>query len=133
MATLTKDVIIDAIADMSVLEVSELVKAMEDKFGVSASSAPAVAAPAEGGAGVVSKDEGDSDEEKLVSIVLEGSDSSKKIPIIKEMRAITGLGLKDAKDLVETAGAVVKDGVPIGDAKKIKEQLESVGATVVLK
>ena len=133
MATLTKDVIINAIADMSVMEVSELVKAMEDKFGVSASAAPAVAAPAAGAAGALNKDEGDSDEEKLVSVVLEGSDASKKIPTIKEVRAITGLGLKDAKDLVETAGAVVKDSVPIGDAKKIKEQLESVGATVVLK
>jgi len=131
MATLTKDAILDAIAGMSVLEVSELVKAMEEKFGVSAMpvAAAAPSAPAESG-GESAEDSG---EEKLFTVILKEADTSKKIPIIKEVRAITGLGLKDAKDLVETAGSTIKEDLPADEAKKIKEQLESAGATIELK
>lgn len=130
MATLTKDAIVDAIGEMSVLEVSELVKVMEEKFGVSASAVAAVAAPMPAAAGGAAEGE---DEDKLVSVILKETDASKKIPIIKEVRALTGVGLKDAKDLVETPGATVKTDVPIEEAKKMKEQLEAVGATVELK
>lgn len=129
MVTLTKDAIIDAIGGMSVLEVSELVKAMEEKFGVSATAVATVAAPATAAA---DGDEGE-DEDKLVTVVLKESDPSKKIPVIKEVRALTGLGLKDAKDLVEAPGSTIKEDVPVDEAKKIKEQLEAAGATIELK
>lgn len=131
MATLTQDAIIDAIGGMSVLEVSELVKSMEEKFGVSASAAAMVAAPAAAN-GSGSTDDGEA-EDKQFTVILKESDSSKKIPVIKEVRAITGLGLKDAKDLVETPGATIKEDVSGDEAKKLKERLEAVGATIELK
>ena len=132
MATLTKDVIVDAIGGMTVVEVSELVKAMEEKFGVSAAAvataAPVAAANADGGAGGASEAE-----DKPVTVIMKEADAGKKIPIIKEVRAITGLGLKDAKDLVETAGSTIKADISSDEANKIKKQLESVGATVEIK
>lgn len=131
MATLTKDAIIDAIGGMSVLEVSELVKAMEEKFGVSASAAVAVAAPAAAGGAEAGGD--DAGEDARVAVVLKEADASKKIPVIKEVRALTGLGLKDAKDLVEAPGSTIKEDVSMDEAKKIKEQLEAVGATIEFK
>ncbi len=127
MADVTKADVIDFIANMSVLELSELVKEMEDKFGVSA-AAPTVAvaaAPADGG--------GEQAEEKTEFDVVLTVAGDKKIQVIKEVRAITGLGLKDAKALVDGAPAPVKEGVPKDDAEKIKAQLEEAGAQIELK
>ena len=132
MATITSEAIIEAISEMSVMEVSKLVKAMEEKFGVSASAPVAVAAAAApGGGGATDNSEDDAD--KKMTVVLKASDDAKKIPVIKEVRAITGLGLKDAKDLVEKPGSTIKEDVSADEAKKIKEQLEAVGATIELK
>ena len=124
MATLTKDQILDAIAGMTVLEVSDLVKAMEEKFGVTAAAPVAVAAagPAAGAAAVEEKTE--------FTVVLKSFDETKKIPVIKEVRAITGLGLKEAKDLVEAGGKTLKENISKEDAAKIKQQLEAAGAVV---
>src|SRR6056297_1440328 len=106
MATLTKDEILEAIANMTVLEVSELVSAMEEKFGVTAAAPVAVAAPGAGGAG---GEAGAAEEEQTeFEIVLKGFADGKKIPVIKEVRAITGLGLKEAKELVEEGGKTLK-------------------------
>ncbi len=127
MATLSKDDILDAIAGMSVLEVSELVKAMEEKFGVTAAAPVAVAAgaaPAAGG-------EADAAEEQTeFTVILKGFEDGKKIPVIKEVRAITGLGLKEAKDLVEAGGKAVKEDVSKEEAGSIKEKLEAAGGQV---
>lgn len=127
MADVTKADVIDFIASMSVLELSELVKEMEEKFGVSAAApAMAVAAvPAEAG--------GEQAEEKTEFDVVLTVAGDKKIQVIKEVRAITGLGLKDAKALVDGAPAPVKEGVPKDDAEKIKAQLEEAGAQIELK
>ena len=124
MATLTKDQILEAIASMTVLEVSELVKAMEEKFGVSAAAPVAVAAAgaAPAAAAVEEKTE--------FTVVLKSFDEAKKIPVIKEVRAITGLGLKEAKDLVEAGNKTLKENVSKDDAAKIKKQLEAAGAVV---
>ena len=124
MATLTKEQILDAIAGMTVLEVSDLVKAMEEKFGVSAAAPVAVAAagPAAAGAAVEEKTE--------FTVVLKSFDDAKKIPVIKEVRAITGLGLKEAKDLVEAGNKTLKENISKDDAAKIKQQLEAAGAVV---
>ena len=121
---------IDEISNMTVLELSELVKALEDKFGVSASAAPAVAvagvaAPA-GGA----EEEAAPEEEKTEFDVQLKDFGSKKIPVIKEVRAITGLGLKEAKEKVESAPVAIQEGVSKEDAEKTKEQLEALGAEV---
>ena len=126
---MTTEEILDAIANMSVLEVSELVKAMEDKFGVTAAAPVAVAAgPAAGG------DAGAAAEEKSeFDVVLKGFADGKKIGVIKEVRGITGLGLKEAKEMVEGSDSVIKEGVSKEDAAKIKEQLEAAGATVEVK
>lgn len=126
---MTTEEILDAIANMSVLEVSELVKAMEDKFGVTAAAPVAVAAgPAAGG------DAGAAAEEKTeFDVVLKGFADGKKIGVIKEVRGITGLGLKEAKEMVEGSDSVIKEGVSKEDAAKIKEQLEAAGATVEVK
>ena len=124
----TKDEILDSIANMTVLEVSELVKAMEEKFGVSAAAPVAVAAvPA---AGADNGAEGAEDEQTEFSVILKGFADGKKIPVIKEVRALTGLGLKDAKDLVEAGGKTVKEGINKEEAQKAKEKLEAAGATV---
>jgi large subunit ribosomal protein L7/L12 len=118
--------ILEMIEGMSVLEMSELVKAMEDKFGVSAAAPVAVAAVGGGGAAEVA-------EEKTEFDVVLAAAGDKKIQVIKEVRSITGLGLKEAKDLVEGAPKAVKEGVSKEDAEKMKEQLEAVGATVEIK
>jgi large subunit ribosomal protein L7/L12 len=125
MATLTKDQVLDAIASMTVLEVSELVKAMEEKFGVTAAAPVAVAAA--GGAAAA----GPAAEEKTeFTVVLKSYDDAKKIPVIKEVRTITGLGLKEAKDLVEAGGKTLKENISKEEAAKIKQQLEAAGAVV---
>ncbi len=124
MATLTKEEILEAISNMTVLEISELVKAMEEKFGVTAAAPVAVAAaPAQGG--------GEAAEEKTeFTVVLKGFADGKKIPVIKEVRAITGLGLKEAKELVEAGNKPLKENVSKDEANKLKEQLESAGGVV---
>jgi large subunit ribosomal protein L7/L12 len=124
MATLTKEQILDAIAAMTVLEVSELVKAMEEKFGVTAAAPMAMAAPAAAAAGPAAE------EKTEFTVVLKSYDDSKKIPVIKEVRAITGLGLKEAKDLVEAGGKTLKENISKEESAKIKAQLEAAGAVV---
>lgn len=126
MATLAKDDILEAIASMSVLEVSELVKAMEEKFGVTAAAPVAVAAPGAAGAGPAEAAE----EQTEFNVILKGFEDGKKIPVIKEVRAITGLGLKEAKDLVEAGGKAVKEAVSKDEAASIKEKLEAAGAQI---
>ena len=125
MADITKEDVIEFIANMSVLELSELVKEMEDKFGVSAAAPVAAAASVEVEAGQV--------EEKTEFDVILISFGDKKIQVIKEVRAITGLGLKDAKTLVDEVPKPVKEGVPKDEAEKIKSQLEEAGGQVELK
>ena len=123
----TKQEILDAVANMSVLELSELIKEMEEKFGVSAAAAAvAVAAPAAGGAGAAA-----AEEQTEFTVVLAAA-GDKKVEVIKAVRAITGLGLKEAKDLTE-AGGVVKEGATKDDAAKMKKDLEAAGATVEVK
>jgi large subunit ribosomal protein L7/L12 len=125
----TKDEIIDSIANMSVMEVSELVKAMEEKFGVTAAAPVAVAAAPAAGVGGESAAE-EAEEKSEFTIVLKGFADGKKIPVIKEVRALTGLALKDAKDLVEAGDRPVKEGIPKEEAEKAKERLEAAGATI---
>ena len=128
MADITKEDVIEFIANMSVLELSELVKEMEEKFGVSAAAPVAMMAAAPAGeAG------GAQAEEKTEYDVILTAFGDKKIQVIKEVRAITGLGLKDAKVLVDNAPKPVKEGIAKEDAEKIKAQLEEAGAQVELK
>ena len=122
-----KEDILETISNMSVLEFSELIKDMEDKFGVSA-AAVAVAAPAAGGGEVAS----DAEEKDEFDVVL-SSFGDNKVTVIKAVRAITALGLKEAKDLVESAPAPVKEGVGKDEAEDVKKQLEEAGASVELK
>ena len=124
----TKEEILEAIASMSVLEVSELVKAMEEKFGVSAAAPVAVAAvgAAPGGAPAAAAAE----EQTEFNVTLKAFDEAKKIDVIKAVRAITGLGLKESKDLVEGAPKPLKEAVSKEDAAKIKEQITAAGGTV---
>ena len=127
---LTKDDIMEAIKGMSVLELSELVKDLEETFGVTAAAPVAVAAPAAApGAPAAAPAE----EEKTSFDVILAAAGDKKIQVIKEVRAITGLGLKEAKDLVDGAPKPVKEGVNKEEAEKIKAQLEAAGATVEIK
>lgn len=124
---LTKKEILDAIASMTVLEVSELIKMMEEKFGVSAAAAAvAVAAPAAGGAAAAA-------EEKTEFDVVLAEVGSNKIAVIKAVRELTGLGLKEAKDMVEGAPKAVKEALPKADAEEAKKKLEAAGAKVELK
>ena len=123
----TKEEILESIGNMSVLELSELIKDMEEKFGVSAQAAVAVAAPAAGGG------EAEAAEEKTEFDVVLSSFGENKVAVIKAVRAITSLGLKEAKDLVEGAPAPVKEGAGKDEAEEIKKQLEEAGATVELK
>ena len=124
MAELNKDQILDAIAAMTVLEVSELVKAMEEKFGVTAAAPMAMAAgPAAAAAPAA-------EEKTEFNVILKSYDDAKKIPVIKEVRTITGLGLKEAKDLVEAGGKTLKENVSKEEAAKIKAQVEAAGAVV---
>jgi large subunit ribosomal protein L7/L12 len=126
---MNKDQLLDAIAAMSVLELSELVKAMEEKFGVSAAAAVAVAAaPAAGGGGGAA-----AAEEKTEFTVVLAAAGDKKVEVIKVVRAATGLGLKEAKDLVDGAPKPIKEGVNKADAEALKKQLEEAGAKVELK
>jgi large subunit ribosomal protein L7/L12 len=127
MAALTTDQILEAIASMTVLEVSELVKAMEEKFGVSAAAPVAVAAV--GGAAGGAPAEA-AEEKTEFNVILKAFDEAKKIAVIKEVRAVTGLGLKEAKDLVEGAPKPLKENVSKDEAAKIKEQVTAAGGTV---
>ena len=124
---LNKDEILDAIAGMTVLELSELIKLIEDKFGVSAAAAAvAVAAPAGGGAAAAV-------EEKTEFTVMLLAAGEKKVEVIKVVRAATGLGLKEAKDLVDGAPKAVKEGINKADSDALKKQLEDAGAKVEVK
>ncbi|MGA9163960.1 MAG: 50S ribosomal protein L7/L12 [Thiobacillus sp.] len=119
--------ILDAIASMTVLDLSELIKEMEEKFGVSAAAAAvAVAAPAAGGGAAAA-------EEQTEFTVMLNSAGDKKVEVIKVVRAATGLGLKEAKDLVDGAPKAVKEGVSKADAEALKKQLEEAGANVDVK
>ena len=118
--------ILDKISSMSVLELSELIKAMEEKFGVSAAAAVAVAAPAAGPAAAAA-------EEQTEFTVMLSSFGDNKVNVIKAVRELTGLGLKEAKDLVDGAPKPVKEGIPKADAEAAKKKLEDAGAKVEIK
>ena len=121
----SKDDILESISAMSVMDVVELIEAMEEKFGVTAAAAVAAApAAAGGGEAAAEKDEFD---------VMLTSFGEKKVAVIKAVRAITGLGLKEAKDMVEAAPAAVKEGATKAEAEDVKKQLEEAGASVELK
>ena len=124
---MSREEILSAISEMSVLELSELISDMEEKFGVSAAAAVSVAAPAAAAA-----DAGGSEEQTEFDVVL-SSFGEKKVGVIKAVRAITSLGLKEAKDLVESAPAPIKEGVPKDEAEELKKQLEDAGGTVEVK
>ncbi len=129
-ATLTKEQILDGIAELTVIQLSELLKDFEERFGVTAAAPVAVAAaPAAGGAG----DAGGAEEEKVEFDVILTSAGDKKIQVIKEVRALTSLGLKEAKDLVEAAPKPVLEKANKDDAEKAKAALEAAGATVEVK
>ena len=121
--------ILDKIASMSVLEQSDLIKAMEEKFSVSAAAAVAVAAPAAGGAAGAAP----AAEEKTEFTVVLASFGENKVNVIKAVRELTGLGLKEAKDLVDGAPKPVKDGLPKAQAEEMKKKIEEAGGTVELK
>ena len=125
----TKEEILDAIAEMSVLELSELLKDVEEKFGVTAAAPVAVAAAAPAASGDA---DGGEDEKDSFDVVLTGA-GDKKIQVIKEVRALTNLGLKDAKDLVDGAPNAVLEGASKEDAEMAKEALEAAGASIELK
>ena len=120
--------LVDQLSELTVLEAAELAKALEEKWGVSAAAAVAVAGPAAGGAAAAPAVE----EKTEFDVILTG-DGGKKINVIKEVRAITGLGLGEAKALVEGAPKAVKEGVNKDEAEKIKKQIEDAGGTVELK
>lgn len=124
---LTNEEILDAIASKTVLEISELIKMMEEKFGVPATAAVAVAGPAAGGAAAPAA------EEKTEFDVILKEVGSNKIGVIKVVREVTGLGLKEAKDLVEGAPKAVKEGVAKEEAEELKKKIEASGAKVELK
>lgn len=126
MAEITKDQVVEFISNMSVLELSELVKEMEEKFGVSAAAATVAAAPAAGDAAAA--DDGPIEQTEF-TVVLEAA-GDKKINVIKEVRAITGLGLKEAKDFVESAPNNVKEDVTKEEAEEVKKKLDETGASV---
>ncbi|MCH4892147.1 MULTISPECIES: 50S ribosomal protein L7/L12 [unclassified Sphingomonas] len=121
--------LVDQLSELTVLEAAELSKMLEEKWGVSAAAAVAVAGPAAGGAGAGAP----AAEEKTEFDVILTGDGGKKINVIKEVRAITGLGLTEAKTLVESAPKAVKEGVSKDEAEKVKKQLEEAGATVEVK
>jgi len=129
VAKVSKEEILETIESMTVLELSQLIKEMESKFGVSAAAAPMMAM-----AGVASSaaPSAQQEEQTEFTVVLAGV-GDKKIQVIKEVRAITGLGLKEAKDLVEGAPKAVKEGIPKAEAEEIKSKLEASGATVEIK
>ena len=123
----TKEEILEAISNMTVMEVVDLVKMMEDKFGVTAAAPMAVAAVAAGAAAPAAE------EQTEFTVILKAYPADKKVGTIKVIREITGLGLKEAKDLVEGAPSTVKEGVSKDDAADMKKQLEEAGATVEVK
>ena len=123
MAALTNDQILDAIASMTILELSDLVKAIEEKFGVTAAAPVVMAGGAAGGAAAA-------EEKTEFNVSLEAADPAKKIAVIKAVREVTGLGLKEAKDLVERAPKPLKEGVSKEEADKIKSTVEAAGGTV---
>ncbi len=123
---MTKEEVIDFLSGMTVLEIADLVKALEEKWGVSAAAPVAAAAPAAAAAAAPA-------EEKTEFDVILKEAGANKIAVIKEVRAITGLGLKDAKDLVDGAPKAIKTAVPKDEAAKIKEQVEKAGAKVEIK
>ena|SRR3990167_4714737 len=124
--SISKDDILQAISDMSVMDIVELIKSMEEKFGVSAAAAVAVAAPAGHAANAPA-------EEKTEFNVVMSNFGANKVAVIKAVREITGLGLKEAKDMVEAIPATVKEGANKADADKFKKLLEDAGATVEIK
>ena len=124
-----KDEILNTIANMTVLEVSELIKAMEEKFGVTAAAPVAVAAAPAAAAGAA----GGADEQTEFDVVLKSFEDAKKIAVIKAVKDTLSLGLKEAKDMVEGAPQKVKEGVSKEEAKTIKEKLEAAGAVVEVK
>jgi large subunit ribosomal protein L7/L12 len=125
MAALTNDQILDAIAEMKITEIADLIKAMEEKFGVTA-AAPVAAAGAAAAAPV--------EEQTEFTVILKaGVPADKKISVIKEVRTITGLGLKEAKDLVEAGDKPLKEGIPKDEAEKIKKSITEAGGTVEVK
>ncbi|MBX3287376.1 MAG: 50S ribosomal protein L7/L12 [Actinobacteria bacterium] len=126
----TQEEILDSIANLSVLELSELLKAFEEKFGVTAAAPVAVAAAGGGGGAAAAADDADEQDEFDVVLVAAGE---KKINVIKEVRALTNLGLKEAKDLVDNAPKPILEKASKDDANKAKEALEGAGATVELK
>ncbi len=127
----TKEEILDSIAGMTVLELSELLKDFEEKFGVTAAAPMAVAAPGGGGGGGAEAAPAEEEQDEFDVILAEVG--AQKIPVIKEVRALTNLGLKEAKDLVDSAPKAVLEKVSKEDAEKAKAQLEGAGATVQLK
>jgi large subunit ribosomal protein L7/L12 len=129
MAKLSTDELLDAFKEMTLLELSEFVKQFEDTFGVTAAAPVAAAAPAAGGAGAEAAAEEEKDE---FDVVLESA-GDKKINVIKEVRGLTSLGLKEAKELVEAAPKAILEAVNKETAEKAKETLEGAGATVTLK
>jgi large subunit ribosomal protein L7/L12 len=129
MAKLSVEELLDAIGSLTLIEAADLVSAMEEKFGISAAAPIAVAASGMGAAGAAQE----AVEEKVnFNVILTGFGDN-KIAVIKEVRAITSLGLKEAKELVEAGGKAVKENIPKEEAEKIKEQLEKAGATIELK
>ena len=122
----TKEEILDAIASMTVLEVSELISAMEEKFGVTAAAPVAVAAAAASPAEAA-------EEQTEFDVILKSFGDGKKIPVIKVVRAITGLGLKEAKEVVEAGDKAIKEGVTKDEAAELKTKLEEAGAVVEVK
>lgn len=129
MAEVTKEQVVEFISNMSVLELSEMVKELEEKFGVSAAAAAVAAAPAAGG---VAGGEAAAEEKTEFDVILT-SFGDKKINVIKEVRAITGLGLKEAKEFVESCPKAVKEGVSTEEAEEIKKKLEEAGASAEIK
>lgn len=126
MADITKEQLIEYIKSMTVLELSELVKELEEVFGVSASAPMMAAMPAMAGAGEVV-------EEKTEFDVILTSAGEKKIQVVKEVRTITGLGLKESKDLVDNCPNPIKEGIPMAEAEEIKSKIEEVGGSVEIK
>ena len=126
MTEINKEQVIDFISGMSVLELSEMIKELEEKFGVSAAAATTVGISAAG----ESEAAGETEEVKDEFNVILSSFGEKKINVIKEVRALTGLGLKEAKEFVESAPKPVKEGIPKAEADEIKEKLEAAGATI---
>ena len=126
-AKLSKEELIEQIEQLSVLELADLVKALEEKFGVSAQAAAVAVAPAAGGSAAAEEEKTEFD------VVLTAIDASKRVKIIKAVKDLTGLGLKDAKEFVESIPKAVKEGIDKGQAEEIKKSLEEAGGTVEIK